>query len=86
MPQHAVLQQGASEDKGETARMVSCANLFVDADVGRVPQADSNLLQSSFVGAMAIADVVKSTLGPKGMVCCACPVGTLPQALAGQRP
>ena len=26
------------------------------------------MLQASFVGAMAIADVVKSTLGPKGMV------------------
>jgi chaperonin GroEL (HSP60 family) len=25
-------------------------------------------LQASFVGAMAIADLVKSTLGPKGMV------------------
>ena len=26
------------------------------------------LVQASFVGAMAIADLVKSTLGPKGMV------------------
>lgn len=25
--------------------------------------------QASFIGAMAIADLVKSTLGPKGMVC-----------------
>lgn len=25
-------------------------------------------LQASFVGAMAIADLVKTTLGPKGMV------------------
>ena len=25
-------------------------------------------MQSSFVGAMAIADLVKTTLGPKGMV------------------
>jgi len=38
-----VLAQGASEEKGEYARM------------------------SSFVGAMAIADLVKTTLGPKGM-------------------
>lgn len=42
----AVLQQGASEERGENARM------------------------ASFVGALAIADLVKSTLGPKGMVSC----------------
>ena len=29
----------------------------------------SMILQASFVGAMAIADLVKTTLGPKGMVC-----------------
>ena len=39
----SVLQEGATEEKGEHARL------------------------SSFVGAMAIADLVKSTLGPKGM-------------------
>ncbi|EIE18505.1 T-complex protein 1 beta subunit [Coccomyxa subellipsoidea C-169] len=38
-----VLQAGATEEKGETARM------------------------AAFVGAMAIADLVKTTLGPKGM-------------------
>eukprot|EP00877_Chromochloris_zofingiensis_P008033 jgi/Chrzof1/3483/Cz12g27040.t1 len=38
-----MLQQGATEEKGEHARM------------------------SSFIGAVAIADLVKSTLGPKGM-------------------
>ena len=38
-----VLNQGAVEEKGETARM------------------------SSFVGALAITDLVKTTLGPKGM-------------------
>lgn len=38
-----ILGQGATEEKGETARM------------------------ASFVGAVAIADLVKSTLGPKGM-------------------
>ena len=37
-------QQGASEEKGEMARL------------------------SSFVGAIAVADLVKSTLGPQGMV------------------
>lgn len=26
------------------------------------------MIQASFVGAMAIADLVKTTLGPKGMV------------------
>ena len=39
----SVLGEGASEEKGEHARL------------------------QSFVGAMAIADLVKSTLGPKGM-------------------
>ena len=38
-----MLGQGASEEKGEIARL------------------------ASFVGAMAIADLVKTTLGPKGM-------------------
>ena len=39
----SVLSEGASEEKGEHARL------------------------ASFVGAMAIGDLVKSTLGPKGM-------------------
>ena len=39
----SVLQEGATEEKGEPARL------------------------ASFVGAMAISDLVKSTLGPKGM-------------------
>ena len=38
-----ILQQGASEDKGENARL------------------------QAFIGAIAIGDLVKSTLGPKGM-------------------
>lgn len=38
-----ILEDGASEDKGELARM------------------------QSFVGAIAVADLVKTTLGPKGM-------------------
>ena len=41
MPQ--IFDQGASEEKGEMARM------------------------SSFIGAIAVADLVKTTLGPKGM-------------------
>ncbi|GAX81821.1 hypothetical protein CEUSTIGMA_g9249.t1 [Chlamydomonas eustigma] len=41
--QSGILQQGASEERGENARL------------------------ASFVGAVAIADLVKSTLGPKGM-------------------
>ncbi len=28
-----------------------------------------SFVQSSFVGAIAIGDLIKSTLGPKGMVC-----------------
>lgn len=39
-----VLNNQASEEKGEQARL------------------------SAFVGAIAVADLVKSTLGPKGMV------------------
>jgi chaperonin GroEL (HSP60 family) len=27
------------------------------------------ILQAAFIGAMSIADLVKTTLGPKGMVC-----------------
>ena len=38
-----IFNQGATEEKGEMARM------------------------SSFVGAIAVADLVKTTLGPKGM-------------------
>eukprot|EP00216_Chloropicon_sp_CCMP2111_P000922 CAMPEP_0198243040 /NCGR_PEP_ID=MMETSP1446-20131203/23767_1 /TAXON_ID=1461542 ORGANISM="Unidentified sp, Strain CCMP2111" /NCGR_SAMPLE_ID=MMETSP1446 /ASSEMBLY_ACC=CAM_ASM_001112 /LENGTH=533 /DNA_ID=CAMNT_0043926745 /DNA_START=27 /DNA_END=1628 /DNA_ORIENTATION=- len=40
---NGVLNDGATEEKGETARL------------------------SSYIGAMAIADLVKTTLGPKGM-------------------
>jgi len=38
-----IFDQGATEDKGELARL------------------------QSFVGAIAVADLVKTTLGPKGM-------------------
>jgi T-complex protein 1 subunit beta len=38
-----ILNQGATEEKGEIARL------------------------ASFVGAMAVSDLVKTTLGPKGM-------------------
>jgi len=38
-----ILQEGASENRGEMARL------------------------QSFVGAIAVADLVKTTLGPKGM-------------------
>ncbi|PNW79478.1 hypothetical protein CHLRE_09g416750v5 [Chlamydomonas reinhardtii] len=41
--QSGILSQGATEERGENARM------------------------ASFVGAVAVADLVKSTLGPKGM-------------------
>lgn len=34
-----------------------------------LPVLNEIVLQSSFVGAIAISDMVKSTLGPKGMVC-----------------
>jgi len=35
-----------------------------------VVRAEFVFMQASFVGAMAIADLVKTTLGPKGMVSC----------------
>lgn len=41
--EQGILNQGATEEKGEIARL------------------------ASFVGAMAISDLVKTTLGPKGM-------------------
>ncbi|GER38779.1 T-complex protein 1 subunit beta [Striga asiatica] len=47
-----LLKDEATEEKGERARMVSIAAV---------------MLKASFVGAMAIADLVKTTLGPKGM-------------------
>lgn len=84
-----VLGQGAEEQKGETARLVSvvCLELCPDDDTALVVISNSavaesimrpllcssvasglSYLQASFVGAMAIADLVKTTLGPKGMV------------------
>jgi hypothetical protein len=43
MSSQQILNQGATEEKGEIARL------------------------ASFVGAMAVSDLVKTTLGPKGM-------------------
>ena len=78
-----VLQAGATEEKGETARMVSYFCIFLCKSIGRLalallcvtsrrppvcPRARAVPLQAAFIGAMAIADLVKTTLGPKGMV------------------
>lgn len=65
-----MLQQGASEEKGENARMVSlaCLQLCGVVALTRNIRAFVPTQQAAFVGAMAIADLVKSTLGPKGMV------------------
>lgn len=41
------------------------------------------LLQSSFVGAIAVGDLVKSTLGPKGMVSVILSVRTLGVIVTG---
>ncbi len=43
--------------------------LFVDQRYNYLIMLDGVILQSSFVGAIAIGDLIKSTLGPKGMVC-----------------
>ena len=70
-----VLQAGATEEKGETARMVSVLSGFVLYGVYADRRAHEEKLitlrpslQAAFIGAMAIADLVKTTLGPKGMV------------------
>ena len=39
-----------------------------------------SLFQSSFVGAIAVADLVKTTLGPRGMDKILVPVGSGPQS------
>ena len=41
---------------------------FIHAAAGYQSSLTLPVLQASFVGAMAIADLVKTTLGPKGMV------------------
>ena len=80
-----VLGAGATEEKGETARLVSfrCSeggckpeyrltvagpHFFGATLLPSVTLLLRGALQASFVGAMAIADLVKTTLGPKGMV------------------
>lgn len=62
-----VLSAGADEERAETARLVSeffCRYCFIFLIYTIF------CLQSSFIGAVAIGDLVKSTLGPKGMVRC----------------
>ena len=60
MPQ--IFDEGATEDKGEMARMVS---FFSQRNTPIVRLLIG--VQQSFVGAIAVADLVKTTLGPKGM-------------------
>lgn len=71
-----VLKQGAQEDKGDTARLVSasaCMRRAPNAAVllrrGSAACASSvcGVVQQYFVGAIAVGDLVKSTLGPKGL-------------------
>lgn len=69
-----MLGAGATEEKGETARMVCTASKFAEHyqwtyhySQIRGPTGCA-CMQAAFVGAMAIADLVKTTLGPKGMV------------------
>lgn len=70
------LQAGAQEEKGENARLVSKGRrdrrparpCLCSGSAALIPGSAAPLSQASFVGAMAIADLVKSTLGPKGMV------------------
>ena len=63
-PTMGMLKEGAEESKGENARMVSLQDNSGISWPGRTFHES----QASFVGAVAIAELVKSTLGPKGMV------------------
>ena len=73
-----VFKQLAHEEKAETARLV-CAITCSVVEYVLLSDILVNfyvyilfiyfVVQSSFVGAVAIGDLVKSTLGPKGMVC-----------------
>ena len=56
-----IFSDEATEERGENARLVS---FFL----GSLFSASLIIIQSSFVGAIAVGDLVKSTLGPKGMV------------------
>lgn len=70
-----IFKHGADEEKAETARLVrsfiSVIDLYIYFNLttwGRQKAETLFSLQSSFIGAIAIGDLVKSTLGPKGMV------------------
>lgn len=76
-----IFKHGADEEKAETARLVGLFSVF-GLNYWRKINSWNFIwlcfcfvfsicvfsLQSSFVGAIAIGDLVKSTLGPKGMV------------------
>ncbi len=56
-------QQGGGEEKAEIARLVN-RNYFRKKKIILL----ITNFQSAFAGALAVGDLVKSTLGPKGMV------------------
>jgi hypothetical protein len=69
-----ILDSEATEERAENARLVrgplcppltSCTSLTAHTRA----RLAGERVQSLFVGAIAIGDLVKSTLGPKGMVC-----------------
>ena len=71
----SIFKHGADEEKAETARLVGLFSfiflIWIEKYMGRLLMAFVSVffpLQSSFIGAIAIGDLVKSTLGPKGMV------------------
>lgn len=64
-----IFKQGADEERAETARLVGLLSINWSEPAASWFNGFFLLsLQSSFVGAIAIGDLVKSTLGPKGMV------------------
>ncbi len=64
-----VMNRGADEEKAESARLVrpERVSCFIPSH-----STHHSFVQSAFVGAIAVGDLVKSTLGPKGMVCGVC--------------
>jgi hypothetical protein len=62
-----VMNRGADEEKAESARLVRPESVSSSLSISLTLL--HSFAQSAFVGAIAVGDLVKSTLGPKGMVC-----------------
>ena len=70
----AVLNQEASMDKVSGIYCLQVAAIFVLIHNAFICMKGAGARMSAFVGAFAIADLVKSTLGPKGMDKILCPM------------